>query len=309
VEKIKKITKNNMSFFNKKKILVTHNDRFHTDDIFATATLSILLNDNIKVIRTREEKWFEKGDYVYDVGGEYDTSRNRFDHHQKGGAGVRENGIPYAAFGLVWKTYGEKICGSKYIAEKIDQEWIQSIDAHDNGVDIFDLKNKKVAPVTIENIFGLSRPTWKEDQDFDTAFYKLIKFAKEILTRKITKVRDEFEVESFIEAAYKDSEDKRIIILDRNYPWNDCIMKYGEPIYVIFPRKSNDTWMIGCVRKEKKTFDNRKSFPEAWAGLRDEELAKVTGVSDAIFCHNGRFLAVAKSKEGAIKLAQLALLA
>jgi len=38
-------------------------------------------------------------------------------------------------------------------------------------------------------------------------------------------------------------------------------------------------------------------------------LAKVTGVPDATFCHNGRFLAVAKSKEGALKLAEIALLA
>jgi uncharacterized UPF0160 family protein len=305
----KKRRKNNMSLFNKKKILVTHNDRFHTDDIFATATLSILLNSNIKVIRTRDKEWFQKGDYVYDVGGEYDPSRNRFDHHQKGGAGARENGVPYAAFGLVWKTYGEKICESKEIAEKIDQEWIQSIDVHDNGVDIFDLKNKKVAPVTIENIFGLSRPTWKEDQDYDTPFNKLVEFAKEILIRKITKVRDEFEAESFIELAYTGSQDKRIIMLDRNYPWGDYLMKYSEPLYVIFPRKSNNTWMIGCVRKEKKSFENRKSLPESWAGLRDQDLANVSGVPDAVFCHNGRWLAVAKSKEGAIALAQKALLA
>jgi uncharacterized UPF0160 family protein len=101
------IKKINMSFFNKKKILVTHNATFHADDIFATATLSLLLGGKVKVIRTRDEEIIRTGDYVYDVGGEYDASINRFDHHQKGGAGKRENGIPYAAFGLLWKTYGE----------------------------------------------------------------------------------------------------------------------------------------------------------------------------------------------------------
>ena len=40
----------------------------------------------------------------------------------------------------------------------------------------------------------------------------------------------------------------------------------------------------------------------------DETLQKVTGVEDAVFCHKGLFLAVAKSKEGAIKLAELALM-
>jgi uncharacterized UPF0160 family protein len=86
-------------------------------------------------------------------------------------------------------------------------------------------------------------------------------------------------------------------------------MKYDEPLYVVFPNANKDTWRVGCVRKEEKSFENRKSFPVAWAGLRDQDLAKVTGVTDAVFCHNGRFLAVAKSKEGAIKLAELALLA
>ena len=61
------------------------------------------------------------------------------------------------------------------------------------------------------------------------------------------------------------------------------------------------------MRKEKNSFKNRKDFPTIWAGLRDEKLQKVTGVSDSIFCHRGLFLAVAKSKEGAVKLAKLAL--
>jgi len=36
-------------------------------------------------------------------------------------------------------------------------------------------------------------------------------------------------------------------------------------------------------------------------------LQKITGVSDAFFCHKGLFLAVTGSKESAIKLAELAL--
>jgi uncharacterized UPF0160 family protein len=47
-------------------------------------------------------------------------------------------------------------------------------------------------------------------------------------------------------------------------------------------------------------------FPESWGGKKGEELAKETGICDAIFCHNLRFIAVAKSKQGAIKLAKKA---
>jgi len=48
-------------------------------------------------------------------------------------------------------------------------------------------------------------------------------------------------------------------------------------------------------------------FPESWAGKNGKELAEITGVEDAIFCHNARFICSAKSKEGAMKLAQMAL--
>ena len=54
-------------------------------------------------------------------------------------------------------------------------------------------------------------------------------------------------------------------------------------------------------------FERKMYFPESWAGKRGEELAKITGVPDAVFCHDNRFLAVTKSKEGAVKLAQLAI--
>jgi uncharacterized UPF0160 family protein len=50
-----------------------------------------------------------------------------------------------------------------------------------------------------------------------------------------------------------------------------------------------------------------KKLPKAWMGKRDKELAEVTGVIDVVFCHTGRFIAVAKSLDGIMKLAQLAI--
>ena len=82
---------------------------------------------------------------------------------------------------------------------------------------------------------------------------------------------------------------------------------FPEPLFVIYPREVyKNYWAVKAVRNDPKTFINRKDFPKSWAGLRDEELQKISGVSDAIFCHRGLFLAVAKTKEGAIKLAQIA---
>lgn len=296
-----------MSLFTKKKILVTHSSTFHADDIFATAALRIMFDGNVTVIRSREPEMFKKGDFVYDVGGEYDPSRNRFDHHQHGGAGARPNGIPYAAFGLVWKSYGARIAGSQEIADKIDEDLVQPIDAHDNGMDMYTLLRHDLSPYLIENMFSAFRPTWTEEQDYDAPFMVCVGIAETFLRRAIIRARDSILGKKFIEKAYSDASDKRIIILDGTYSWQKILHAHPEPLYVIFPKSGK--WSVVCVRKDDKSFENRKSFPESWAGLMDEELAKVSGVPDATFCHNARFLAVARSKDGAIALANKALLA
>ena len=82
--------------------VVTHNGNFHADDVFSIAVLKHVL-PTFKLVRTRDKALIESADYVIDVGGEYDPETNRFDHHQRGGAGERENGIPFSSFGLVWK--------------------------------------------------------------------------------------------------------------------------------------------------------------------------------------------------------------
>ncbi len=294
-----------MSIFNKKKILVTHNGTFHADDIFATATLAILLDNKIKVIRTRDEKIISKADFVYDVGGIDDAKTNHFDHHQIGGAGKRENGVPYASFGLVWKKYGETVCGSIEVAKKIDTKLVQAIDANDNGVNLFNLVGE-TAPYTFQDIIFAYRPSWKEEPDYDKAFFELVILAKKILEREIKKMQDELEARTIVIKAYEKSEDKRIVIIDGSYPWGETLGSFSEPLYVVFPK--TNTWRVECVRKEKYSFENRKSLPESWAGKRDKELVEITGIPDATFCHNGRFMAVANSKEGAIALANKALL-
>lgn len=295
-----------MSLFTTKKLLVTHNGTFHSDDVFATATLSILFDGDIEVIRTREPEMFEKGDYVYDVGGKYEPERNRFDHHQIGGAGKRENGIPYAAFGLVWKKFGSEVCGSQEVADRIEGHLVQAIDAEDNGLDTYTIQGP-VGPYLLQGIVNSFRPTWKEEEDYDEPFMEIVDFAKKFLLRKIEKAKASLEAEKFVRKAYEDSLDKSIIILDDSYPWRTFLVEYPEPLFVVIQK--SDKWNVYGVNIEVTTHEIRKPLPASWAGLRDEELARVTGVPDATFCHNGRFLAVAKSKEGAIALAQKALLA
>lgn len=304
-----------MSFFKKKKILITHNGAFHTDDLFAAATLSILNNDNVKIIRTRDSQIFEKGDYVFDVGGVYDPEKNKFDHHQRGGGGARPNGIPYSSFGLVWKKYGEQICGDKEVAVYIDKKIVQPIDAIDNGMDITLSKVNDVEHYTVNDIFMAFYPTWKEGSlDVNKIFKKEVKKITPLLKREIVIAKDGIEGKKIIIEAYNNTEDKRIIVLDKplhRHLIQDILPRFDEPVYVIYPSSHDTSWKVEAVRKNTATMESRKLFPESWRGLmnNDPQLRDLSGVGGVTFCHQSGFFAHVKSKEGAITLAEKALLA
>lgn len=285
--------------------IITHNDRFHADDVFTMATLRILFGDTItEVIRTRDESIIQTGDIVFDVGNIYDPEKNRFDHHQKEGAGTRVNDVPYASFGLVWKKWGEEICGSKSAADMIDKKLVQTIDASDNGYALYSYTTPNIKEYVFDTICGAFGSTWKEDDNYDKAFFEVVNFAEKILKREIKGAQDKCEAVPFVEDAYQKSEDKRIIVLDEYYPWNETLSQYPEILFVVSPSKEKDQWRINAIQLER--FVNKKDFPVDWAGLRGVELEEVSGVKDALFCHRKLFLAVAQTKESAVALAKKA---
>ena len=292
----------------KEVTIVTHSSKFHPDDVFGVATLLLVLekDNNVKVVRSRDPEIVSRADFKVDVGGVYDSEKNYFDHHQTGGAGVRDNTVPYASFGLVWKKHGEQLCQNKEIAEKIDQLLVQPIDAYDNGVEFVQTTIENLRPIDIRELMYVFRPTWKEDTDLDALFLKLVGYAQVILFRFIKTKNDEREARELVMEAYNTAEDKRVIILDERYPWEEVLMQLPEPLFVVYPKRVDNTWSLKTISNGTR-YQSRKDLPESWAGKNDEELEKITGVSGSIFCHNRRFLAVAKTKEAILELAQIAL--
>lgn len=292
------------------KTLVAHDGLFHVDDIFACAVIGLILDkqdQEYKIVRTRVSEVIEQADYVVDVGGVYDVSRNRFDHHQKEGAGSRSNGVPFASIGLVWKTYGQELCGSQEIATILDEKIIQAIDADDNAVETYKNTLIDVEVITIQKFFYTFRPTWKEDRDtFDKAFLELVVLAQKFILRKIRVETDKQEAEKEVIKAYERAEDKRIVVMEKQYPAKEFLITKTEPLYIVGPDATGTRWGVKTVEKNKDGFESRKDLPVAWGGLNNEDLQRVTGVPDAIFCHNALFLATAASKQGALELARLA---
>ena len=300
-------------FLKKSKILVTHNGSFHADDVFACAILQIYLDkagEKYEIVRTRDQADFDRGDFVFDVGGIYDPSKDRFDHHQKGRAGTRENGIYYAACGLVWKKYGPLIAGAE-VADALDKKIFQALDAVDNGQDLSKNIFENVFPYSVPSVVGAYNLSWKEDDSAEYGqFIKASEWAKEVVKREIVQMQSSIESEKDVLGQYSNASDKRLVILEKPYSRqeiNRVLVNFSEPVYFIYPKSDGSGWKIEAVRVSSSSFESRKQFPAEWAGLRDEDFQKASGVADAYFAHDGRFYCVAKSKEGTLALANKAL--
>lgn len=55
------------------------------------------------------------------------------------------------------------------------------------------------------------------------------------------------------------------------------------------------------------SFENRRSLPAAWRGVRDDALSELSGIPGCVFVHAGGFIGGNKTKEGALAMAVKAL--
>jgi len=285
----------------KDKTIATHNGSFHADDVFSIAAFK-LMDPSFTLVRTRDSELIAKADIVIDVGGEYDPETDRFDHHQRGGAGERENGIPYSSFGLVWQKYGVEICqGKADVANAVDAGLVSTIDAIDCGH-----VNGVVEGISLSQAIGMFNPTWQEESDFDACFDEAVAFASRLLTRFIAAASGGISAKAIVAKAIEQAADPRVIVLERYIPWKRTVHALSdEALYIVYPSPTGQ-WRIQSVPVEPGSFENRKSLPKAWAGLSGAELQEVSGIDDAMFCHNGLFIAGAESFESTMKMASIA---
>lgn len=276
----------------------THSHTFHADDVFAAAALRLLQPD-LEIRRSRDPRVLAGAALAFDVGG------GRYDHHQPGGNGRRENGIPYAAFGLVWRDYGARICGSAAVAAELDRGLVQAVDAGDNGVDLAMPIRAGVSPVTLDGAIFWLNPSWQEAQEFDAAFEEAVALAQLLLRRAIARAQAALGAQEIVRAAVAAAADPRIVVLEQSVPWQgEVCARALEALYVVFP--GAEEWCVQAVPLQPESFEMRRPLPAAWAGLRDADLQALTGVADATFAHRNAFIAGARTRAGALALARLA---
>lgn len=265
----------------------THSGKFHADDVFSSALL-LYLNPEITI--TRGNKVPDDFDgIVFDIG------RGIYDHHQKDSR-IRENGISYAAFGLLWEDLGCEILGDE-LAEKFDEAFVQPLDNNDNTGE----KNE------LASLIGSFNPSWDENGGTDEAFFRAVSVAGMILENKFARYLGNERADKRIEEVLETRDqtgDSRILVLPEFIPCQKRLSE-TEVAFVIFPSNRGGY----CIQPQKKEYSlNYKcSFPSEWLGLENEELQKETGLSSATFCHKGGFLMSVGDLSDAIRACQISL--
>lgn len=284
---------------------ITHGGTFHSDEVLATVILEKVLG-NLTVCRT-----FKVPEELSDNVIVYDIGLGKYDHHQKGGNGVRDNGVPYASCGLIWKEYGHKIvadtCNPDLVWEYMDKELIQGVDAADNGA--IPKVDYPAQSMSFSRLISDFNPTWDSSESGDECFAKAVAFAKIVFDNALAKATSKAKAQSSVEEAIEASAGN-IMVLDRFVPWQDFIFSSSNPkapdvLFVVFPsNRGGYNWQ--CVPDSLGSFGQKKPVPNEWKGLHDLELQKVTGVATASFCHPAGFIGGAETLEDAIALAKLA---
>ncbi|MBN7808115.1 MYG1 family protein [Agrobacterium rosae] len=295
--------------------LVTHSGGFHADELLSSVILTRLF-PQARIVRSRAPEWITPSAdrIIYDVGGAYDAETHIFDHHQRG-APLREDGQPYSSFGLIWKHYGHQYLAASGVPEahieaihtSFDSGFVLPIDLMDNGA---------LSPATAGLLAGLTLPALLETlkpvfdnndpEADDLAFHAALAIARSFVEASIGKKAAKLRAESLVLDAIEKTGEGRVLELPLGMPFRPAVVKAGADhlLFVVHPRDKD--WCLTGIRRADDGFELRADLPVAWAGLTNGDLETASGVEGATFCHNGRFIAAAKTREAALAMAEIA---
>jgi uncharacterized UPF0160 family protein len=295
--------------------LVTHSGGFHADELLSSVILTRLF-PQARIVRSRAPEWNTPGRdrIIYDVGGAYDADTRIFDHHQRG-APLREDSQPYSSFGLVWKHYGRDYLVASGVPEahveavhaSFDASFVLPIDLVDNGAlspSVAGLLGGLTLPALLETLKPVFDETDPEADD--RAFHNALAIARAFVEARIAKSAAKLRAEGLVHKAIVDAGEGRILELPMGMPFRPAVVKAGADhlLFVVHPRDKD--WCLTTIRRADEGFEVRADLPAAWAGLTNGDLEAACGVTGASFCHNGRFVAAAKTREAALAMAELA---
>ncbi len=295
--------------------LVTHSGGFHADELLSSVVLTRLFPD-ATLIRSRDAEWTTPavGKIIYDVGRDYNAEAGIFDHHQRPNP-LRPDGQPYSSFGLIWHHFGIDYLRAMAVPEvdlasihaSFDNSFVLPVDLVDNGA-IEPSVAGPLAGLTLPVLLETLKPVFDErgtDVD-DMAFMAALPIARAFVEAAINGKAAKARAETIVTTAIVAAGASAVLELPVGMPFRSAVEKAGADhlLFVIHPRDTD--WALTTIRKSGDSFENRADLPAAWAGLTDTALEAASGVVGARFCHNGRFIAVAATRDAALKMAELA---
>lgn len=262
----------------------THAGKFHADDVFATALLQIIQPD-IRITRG----FVVPDDFdgiVYDIG------FGMFDHHQEPRE-YRANGIPYAAFGLLWRELGPQLIGP-VDAGRFDESFVQPLDLDDNT----GCGNQ------LANIIAAYNPRWDGEDRPDDCFAQAVALAQDMLAHKLEAIRSVQRAAAEVNEALGRMK-RRIVRLSRFAPWKQQLIP-SKARFVVYPSQRGG-WAAQAVPASFGSPALKVPFPAHWAGASEQELPGLSGIETLRFCHAGRFLVTAGTEEDAVAACEAAM--
>lgn len=207
----------------------------------------------------------------------------------------------------------------------IYRNFVEAIDAIDNGVNQYDLNEspKYETNTCLSSRIKRLNLNWMDpDQSSDReneVFHQAMALAgAEFLDNVNYYAKSWLPARSIVmeSLAARESVDSsgEIIKLSRSCPWKLHIHELEEEMkinpsikYVLYPDDRSEKWRLQAVAISPARFESRKPLPCLWRGLENDKLSEVAGIPGCTFVHMSGFIGGNQSYDGALAMTRASL--
>jgi len=273
----------------------THSGPFHADDVLAWGLIQVFVDRDASLVRTRDAAVLARADIVFDVGGIFDPVSGRFDHHQNTYTG------PLSSAGMVlnWLEATHRVPAE--LATYIRNRVCDYVDDVDNGR----REPAPDVPCFASMVEAFNRGA-SDMAGFDAAFHRAGTMAADFVQGLANGFAEEEAARSVVRQAMADADARgsNTLFLSPYVRWKPAYFDLGgetHPTEFVIAPGPDGSWRTLAIPPRRGSFDQKRSLPEAWAGLVDDDLVAACGVSGARFCHKNRFIMVFDTLDGLLE--------
>jgi uncharacterized UPF0160 family protein len=295
-------------------LLVTHDGKFHLDEVLATVVL-LKIHPDAEIVRTRSFGIIKGGDIVYDVGRKFSPEDGLFDHHQASFAETfsPSHEVKLSSSGLIYKYHGERFLNTyginksvpmyQRVYEEIYERYFLSADAIDNGYEIFG----KIVPRSLSHIvdsFNCNDFSPEAAEEQDERFIEAVRYVEVDLDNFIHGIIDDWM------PCYEYLEQKigvcggEILEVDRYCPIDlvlEIEQRHRKDIRYVL-NLAGSSIKILAVPKFKGRFESKTPLKKEWRGLTGKALEECAGIEGCLFVHTSGFVGANRTIEGAVEM-------